>query len=123
MPSCCLSGFVKFLAQVLSGIGGIALGNLFGCSTRYELTATVAAFGTYVDKVVGTFDNLHIMLDDKDGVSARDECVERLHQSLDIVEVETRGGLIEDEEGGFGLLEAEVVGELHALVFTARKGG
>ena len=42
---------------------------------------------------------------------------------MDVVEVKTRGGLVEDEKRGFAALLAEVVSQFDALVFTARKGG
>ena len=58
-----------------------------------------------------------------DAVAARYEGIESGEQATDVVEVETRGGFVEDEERGHGLFHAEVIGQLHALVFAAREGG
>ena len=44
--------------------------------------------------MVGTFDDLHVMLDDKDGMPPFDECVEGMEQSLDVMEVKSCGGLV-----------------------------
>ena len=114
--------YAQLISEVSSRVRVIALSHLFGSATDDKLSATVASLRAYVDKVVGTLDDLYIVLDDEDGVAARDERVERLHQALDVVEVEACGGLVEDEHGGLGLFEAEVVGEFDALVLTAREG-
>ena len=63
------------------------------------------------------------MLDDDDAVSAPDEGVEGFEQLADVVEVEASGGLVENEECRIGLLHAQVVGQLDALVFATREGG
>ena len=49
--------------------------------------------------------------------------IKGFEQLLDVVEVEACGGFVEDEEGRVALLLTEVVGQLDALVLTARKGG
>ena len=98
------------------------MGHLFGCSAGYELASTITTLGAYINKVVGALDDFHVVLDNEDGVSASDECIERLHQTLDIVEMKSCGWLIEDKQGGLGLFEAEIVGEFHALILTTREG-
>ena len=62
-------------------------------------------------------------LDDDDAVSAPDEGVEGFEQLADVVEVEASGGLVENEECRIGLLHAQVVGQLDALVFATRESG
>ena len=47
----------------------------------------VTTIWTKVDNMVGTLDDLHVMLNDEDGVTTFDEGVEGLQQPLDIVEV------------------------------------
>ena len=68
--------------------------------------------------MVGTLDDLHVVLDDQDGMATFDESVERLQQTVDIMEVQTRGRLVEDEERGFLLLLSDEVGQFDALVLT-----
>ena len=112
----------KLFDEEATGVRGGTLSHLFGGATDDEVAASIASLGADVDDVVGTLDDLHIVFDDEDGVAARDERVERLHQALDIMEVKSRGGLIEDKHRGLALLLTEVVGELDTLVLTAREG-
>ena len=73
--------------------------------------------------MIGTFDNFHIMFNDKDGMSPFNEGVESLEQSLDIMEVKAGSWLVENEQGRFLLLLSYEVGEFHALVLTTGEGG
>ena len=68
--------------------------------------------------MVGTFDDFHIVLDDEDAVAAFYQRVEGMQQALDVVEVQTRRGLVEDEEGRLLFLLSDEVGQLYTLVFT-----
>ena len=97
--------------------------NLFRSAYGYHLATSVATIGSHIDDMVGTLDDIHVVLDDKNGVTTLNECVEGMEQSFDIVEVQTGGGLIEDEEGGLLLFLPNKVGELHALVLTTRECG
>ena len=69
--------------------------------------------------MVGTFDDFHIVLDDEDAVAAFYQRVEGMQQALDVVEVQTRRGLVEDEEGRLLFLLSDEVGQLYTLVLTA----
>ena len=48
--------------------------------------------------MVGALDDFHVVFDDDDGVTLVDQFIEGPKQSLDVVEVQARGGLIEDEQ-------------------------
>ena len=112
----------QLFAQEPSRMRGFALSHLLGSATSDKLSATVAPLRTDVDDIIGTLDNLHVMFDDNDGMSTGDERIKRLHQTLDIVEVQSRSGLIEDKHRRLCLLKAEVIGQFHTLVLTAREG-
>ena len=49
--------------------------------------------------------------------------LEAFQEALDVVMVEARRGLVEDEHRGLALLQAQIVGQLDALVLAAREGG
>ena len=83
----------------------------------------VTAVRTEVDDMVGTLDDLHVMLDDEDGVAPFDEGIEGLEQPLDVMEVQTRRRLVEDEQRGLLLLLSDEIGEFHALVLTTGERG
>ena len=78
---------LKLFFQELPRIRLFACRYLLRSATYYELSATVTTFRTYIDDIVCTLDDFHIVFDDEYSMPARDERIERLHQSLDIVEV------------------------------------
>ena len=61
------------------------------------------------------------MLNNDDAVAAFEQGVESCQQALDVVEVESGGGLVENEEGVLLLFHSEEIGKLHALVLTSGK--
>ena len=67
------------------------------CALEYNLATTIARLGTEVDDPVGTFYDVHIVLDDYHRVTALDQRVECREQLIDVVEVQTRSRLVEDK--------------------------
>ena len=55
--------------------------------------------------------------------AAMDEGIEGKEQLADVVEVQSRRGFVEDEDGGLRLLHTEVIGKLDALVLATGQGG
>lgn len=92
------------------------------CAAHDHAAALRASFRAEVDDVVGTFDDVHIVFDDDERMAAQDESVESRQQAFDVVEMQPRGRFVEDENGRFRFLHAEIVGQFHALVLAARKG-
>ena len=80
----------------------------------------VSALRTEVYHVVGTLNHVKIVLNDQYGMPTRNEGIEGAKQALDIVEVESRGGFVKDEQSGFRALQSKIIGQLHTLVFTSR---
>ena len=72
--------------------------------------------------MVGTLDDIKVVLDDDNGVPPLNQGVEGGEQFLDVVEMESRSGLIKDEHGGDRFFLTEVVGQFDALVLAAGKG-
>ena len=108
----------EFGAEVAGGVGGFALCNLFGGAFGYERAAGGTTFRAEVDDVVGALDYVDVVLDDYYRVSARYEAVERVHQQVDVVEMEASGGFVENKHCRLGFLHGQEIGELHALVLT-----
>jgi len=63
------------------------------------------------------------MLDDHDGVSHVYQAVKDVEQPVDVGEVQTGSGLVEDVHRAAGGPLAEFGGELDALRLAAREGG
>ena len=59
--------------------------------------------------MVGTLDDIHVMLDDDNGVSAADQGIEGFQQLLDVVEMQTGSRLVEYEDGRGRFLDAEEI--------------
>ena len=49
--------------------------------------------------MVGTFYDIHVVFDDDERVAAQDEGVESRQQAFDVMEMQSRGRFVEDEQG------------------------
>ena len=74
-------------------------GELAGRAGGYDLAAVLASAGAHVDDVVGGLEDVEVALDDEDGVAAVDELDEEGEECADVLEVESGGGLVQNEEG------------------------
>ena len=109
----------------LEGAGGVAGGGegyLLGGAGGDDVAAGVATLGAEVDDVVGALDHFEVVFDDNDGVSGLDEVLERLHEGVDVVEMQSCGWLVEDEEGVSASFAAEEVGEFDSLALASAEG-
>src|SRR5690606_30132299 len=70
------------------GMGVATAHHLLGCALKDQLSTFIASLWPNIDDPVGTFDHVHVVLDDKDTVPLGNQCVERLQQLLDIVEMQ-----------------------------------
>ena len=117
------SFLIQLLTKILCSKAFITTTHLLGSANGNDIAASFSSIRTYVDDVVGTLYDIQVVLDDDDGVPARDEGIERLKEFLDVVEMKTGGGFVEDEHGGNYLLLTYEIGEFDALVFSSGEGG
>ena len=108
--------------EKLSGEGFGDGYDLFGSSSRNDLAAFIAAFGSEVDDPVRAFDDFQVVLDDNDAVTFLHEAVEDFDEKSNIVEVQACRRLIKNQERLLAGLANEVVDELEALGFAAGEG-
>ena len=101
---------MQLLLEELPRVAGSVCSHLLGCTRGNDSSAPFAPFRTQVDDVVGTLDDIEVVLDDDNAMTALQQGLKGLQQLLDVVEMESGGGLVKDEEGGVGLLLAQVVG-------------
>ena len=87
----------QFQGKEASGVAFVATGYFFGGAGNNNIAAVLSAFGSQIDDVVGALDYIEIMLDNDNRVPVADELVKRLHQRVDVVEMETGSRLIKDE--------------------------
>lgn len=100
----------ELLCEIFAGEALLAGCYGLGCALTDDRTTFIAAFGTKVDDVVGAFDDVHIVLNDDDAMASTDKGIEGCEKALDVVEMQTSGGLIEDEECRLLLFLANEVG-------------
>ena len=105
------------LEEVRPGDGFGALPHLSWGALEDEASALVAATGTEFDGVVAGLDHLKIVLDEEDGVALVDHAVEEFEDAVDVVEVQSVGRLVEDEDLA---LVAEEGSQLDALQLASR---
>lgn len=55
----------ELLLEEAGGVGSLALDDFLWCASADDVTAFLATFRTYVNDVVGTFDDIHVMFNDK----------------------------------------------------------
>ena len=110
------------LEGLLEEAGGetfLALGYLLWGACGKDLSAVAPALRTDVDDVVGEFDDIEVVFDDDDGVATIHQFLQHIHQDTDVLEMQTRGGLVEDVERLARITLGEFGGEFHALTLSA----
>ena len=72
---------------------------------------------------VGGLDDVEVVLDHDHRVAVVAQPVQHAQQQVDVVEMQARGGLVEDVERAAGVALGELERELHALRLAARERG
>src|SRR5262249_359974 len=107
------------LAQELPGVGGHNSRDLLRRALRDHRSPAIAALGTEVDDVIGGLDHVEVVLDPDRRVAAVGETPQYSEQALDVVEMESGGGLIEDVERPSGGATRQLLRELDTLRLAA----
>ena len=95
-------------AKISAGIRAFLPGDLFGSAGRDHLSAARTTLGTDIDDMVSGLDEVHIVLDDKDGIPLLYEAVEDLYELLHIGVVEPDRRLVEEIDGALDMLAVEL---------------
>ena len=74
-------------------------GNFFGGAGAHNLSAGKAAFGTNIDDVVGTFNNVEVMFNNDNGMAAVNQLFKGIQQLGDILEMKSGGRFIKEIKG------------------------
>ena len=85
--------------------------------------APYPALGADVDDMVGDLDDVEVMFDDDDRIAAVDKLVQHLQKQPDVLEMEPRGGLVEDVERAARIAFGEFRSQFDALAFTSGQRG
>ena len=134
-PPVCLRGErPTVLEQCTSSVRSLDLLDLGRCADSDHLAARIAALRSEIDDPFGSADDIEVVLDHHQRMPSVEQLTESTEQPGDILEMQSGGGFIEQEElasrrlaGGFfgGRLcrIGEVARELQALCLAARQRG
>ena len=89
-----IRSFQHFL-QVGCRVAYAGLYHLLGCAGEEYLSATAASFGTHLYDVVGSLDDVQVVLHDDHGVALVHKAVQHGEEHADVLEVQTSGGLVQ----------------------------
>ena len=117
MPA--LQDALEVLASIRLGLARHVFGRAFGD----DFTAGIAAFGAEVDDPVGGLDDVQVVFDDDDSVARVDEFTQHGEQLADVLEMQSRSGLVENVERSTGRALREFTSEFDALRLATGKGG
>ena len=109
--------------QRAPGVRRLAFHDLLRRAGRDQPAAGLAALGPEVDDPVGGADDVEVVLDDDQRVARVEQPPERAEQLRDVVEVQARGRLVEQEQRARCRRLGQVTGELEALRLAARQRG
>src|SRR4029077_10060372 len=111
------------LREIFAGVRVRITRNLFRSSRGHDRPALRAAFGAQIDHPIGGFDHVQIVFDDYQRGSAIQEFAKGRQELLNVVEMQSRGGLVENvKNAGIGGVN-EMSGELQPLGFASGKRG
>lgn len=82
--------------DIFSGVGYRALGHFLRRSARNHGSAAVSALRSDINNIVRRLDDIQIVFDDNDGISALGQAVQNLHQFVDIRKMKSRRRLVEN---------------------------
>src|SRR5574344_2590628 len=77
---------------------------------------------TYIDEVVGQFDDVQVVLDDDHRIAFVDQAVQNAHQHLDVFKMESCGRFVQHIEGFSCVFFGQFGGQFDPLVLSARQG-
>ena len=93
----------------------------FRSSTVYEFTAISTTLGSHVDYIVGTLNNIEVVLNHYHSVAFIHQSIYHTEQHLHIFEVQTCGWFIEDINCFAGISLCLFGCQLHSLALASRK--
>ena len=114
-------GIGFFAAEVLSGNGFFALGDVFGRVGNQYVAAVFACAGTHIDDKIGFADGVFVVFDHNHAVAQVAQAFEGGEQAVVVALVQADGGFVQNVHYA-GQSAADLTGEADALGFATGKG-
>ncbi len=90
---------LQHLLEVPTRVTGGMVRHLLWGAAHHDLTTLVAAFWTQIDDPVGAADHVKVVLDHQDRVALVDQALHHIHELVDVIEAQTRGGFVDQIQG------------------------
>lgn len=107
------------LLQVLPGVAFLRRRDVLRRAFRHHAPAAVAAVRAHVDHPVGRLDDFQVVLDDDHGIAGVGQLVQHLEQLRHVVEMQSRGRLVEDVQRAPRRPPRQLLRQLDALRLAA----
>ena len=118
-----VGGLYSHLFQKLTGVALGAICNFVRGSGNQYFAAASASLRSEVDQMVGDLDDVEVMFNDNDSISAVGEFVQHFQQQSDVLEVQARRWFVEDVERAARIAFGEFRSQFDALAFTSGQRG
>src|SRR5262245_55758031 len=89
---------------------------------RHNRSTAFPTLGAEVDDIITAFDHLEVVLHHHHGVPLIDQAIEHSYERPHVVEMQTRGRLIEDVENVARIFFPQLSGDLEALGLASGEG-
>src|SRR5690606_36004952 len=112
----------KLGLQKLSGVALCVAGHFLGRTHRNDSTSASPAFRTEINNVVGCLDDVHIVLNNQNGITLIHQFLKHVKQMGYILKVKTRGRLVKDVKGLSGIAFRKLSRQFYTLCLAPRQG-
>ena len=93
--------------------------DIFRRPRRNDRAASVAAFRSQIDEIISRLDDIEIMFNDNDRISAIDEELQDIHQLVDIRRMQPSRRFVEDIQRAPGTSLGKLCRQFYPLGFPA----
>lgn len=93
--------------------------NLLWGAAGDEGTSFLSSLWSQVNDVIGILNNLHVVFNDDQRMSALDECVEGFEKDMDVMEMQSCSRFVKNKECGLRLFGGQVISQFHPLILAS----
>ena len=113
----------QHLGEETGSVTFLVLRHSFRCSTDHQAATSTTTFRSHVDYVISKFDDIKVMLDDKNGIAPVDKFLQYIHKDPNILKMQAGCRFIKDIKGLPRISLCEFRRQLDTLALAAGKRG
>ena len=115
----------QFFRQIRRRYALCYCNHVFRNTLEHHFPTSTARLRSQIDNPISTFYHIQIVLDTKNRIALRNQCIERFHQFLDVVKMQARCGFVENKQCAAFFIRtrlAQEKGQLNPLCFSSTQG-